>query len=226
MLERGRLDSTNAELRRLGAPLWTAVSALSQTGGRGRLGRRFFSPPGGLYISFAVPMDSGLTLTAKAAVAVARAVREAFGAELRIKWLNDLLLDGRKVAGILAEGFAGRLVVGVGVNVAVPPSLFPEDLRATAGSLFPENAPSGAVRTLREALIESFSAVVDGDGCLEEYRSRLDTLGRQVRVSGGGTELCRGAAVGLTDSYHLLVRREDGAIQEISSGEVTLRAGG
>lgn len=140
--------STNAlllEMARGGAPVGTVVWAHRQEGGRGRLGRSFSSPVGGIYISMLVPCpkdpkDIGFTLTAKAGVAVKRAIRDVCGVECGIKWVNDIVLDGLKVCGILAQMVAREggnvVVVGIGVNYATPLSCFGEDLRGIVGSLY------------------------------------------------------------------------------------------
>lgn len=141
-------DSTNAlllEMARGGAPIGTVVWAHRQEGGRGRLGRSFSSPVGGVYISMLVPSpsdpkDIGFALTAKAGVAVKRAIRDVCGVECGIKWVNDIVLDGLKVCGILAQMVAREggnvVVVGIGVNYATPLSCFGEDLRGIVGSLY------------------------------------------------------------------------------------------
>lgn len=140
--------STNAlllEMARGGAPVGTVVWAHRQEGGRGRLGRSFSSPVGGVYISMLVPCpsdpkDIGFALTAKAGVAVKRAIRDVCGVECSIKWVNDIVLDGLKVCGILAQMVAREggnvVVVGIGVNYATPLSCFGEDLRGIVGSLY------------------------------------------------------------------------------------------
>lgn len=140
--------STNAlllEMARGGAPVGTVVWAHRQEGGRGRLGRSFSSPVGGVYISMLVPSpsdpkDIGFALTAKAGVAVKRAIRDVCGVECGIKWVNDIVLEGLKVCGILAQMVAREggnvVVVGIGVNYATPLSCFGEDLRGIVGSLY------------------------------------------------------------------------------------------
>lgn len=140
--------STNAlllEMARGGAPVGTVVWAHRQEGGRGRLGRSFSSPVGGIYISMLVPCpkdpkDIGFTLTAKAGVAVKRAIRDVCGVECGIKWVNDIVVGGLKVCGILAQMVAREggnvVVVGIGVNYATPLSCFREDLRGIVGSLY------------------------------------------------------------------------------------------
>lgn len=129
------VDSTNTALKalaRAGALSGTVLIARQQTGGRGRLGRSFESPPEGLYLSMllktTLPAERTLTITPMAAVAVCRTVEVVCGLSPEIKWPNDVLLDGRKLCGILTElsvqGAEASLVLGVGVNVNTPPESF------------------------------------------------------------------------------------------------------
>ena len=149
-------DSTNKQLKELWlagrAGEGTAVLAERQTAGRGRLGRSFFSPEGGLYFSLLLrprdlASDAGL-ITVSAAVALARACDRFLpegAAPTKIKWVNDLYRDGRKIAGILAEavsrGNESRVILGVGLNLTLPEGGFPAELREKAGALFTALAP-------------------------------------------------------------------------------------
>jgi BirA family biotin operon repressor/biotin-[acetyl-CoA-carboxylase] ligase len=132
-----RTGSTNVRGRALaaaGAPHGTLVTAAEQTAGRGRLGRGWFAPPGrSLLMSLVLRLEDASVVSLAAGVAVA----EAIGAQARLKWPNDVMVDGRKVAGILVEGRPqeGWAVLGIGVNVAVDPGDFPADLRHSAGVL-------------------------------------------------------------------------------------------
>lgn len=151
--------STNAvlmDMARDGAPVGTVLWAHAQEGGRGRLGRSFSSPRGGVYISMLLPSpqdfnDIGFSLTAKTGVAVRRAIKDVCGADCGIKWVNDIVLDGRKVCGVLAQmvsrkptsedrclfgGASGCVVMGIGVNYETPMSCFDEGLRDIVGSLY------------------------------------------------------------------------------------------
>ncbi len=179
-------DSTNLRLKeaaRAGeiAPPFL-LTADSQTAGRGRLSRRFLSPPGtGLYMSlfFQPPTDaeSG-RVTLLAAVAVCRAVEEAAGLRPKIKWVNDLFLNGKKVCGILAERIDQGVIVGIGVNILTPPGGFP-----------PEAGPAGALNVAldRDALAGAIARhFLDGaenlrsPAILEAYRQRMPLVGRQI----------------------------------------------
>lgn len=165
------VDSTNDRLLDLaaaGAPDGTVVSADAQTSGRGRRGRTWHSPEGGLYLSYLV-RDAGdlprpALLTLAAGVAAARAIREATGLDARLKWPNDVVTDeGRKLAGILAEasGAGSRLefaVIGIGVNVAA--ATFPADLTSRATSIANELGRDVDRDALQHALVTHLDAEV------------------------------------------------------------------
>jgi len=174
-------DSTNAlllEMARGGAPVGTVVWAHRQEGGRGRLGRSFSSPVGGVYISMLVPCpsdpkDIGFALTAKAGVAVKRAIRDVCGVECGIKWVNDIVLDGLKVCGILAQMVAREggnvVVVGIGVNYATPLSCFSGELRGIVGSLYDTDIVAAKdvppMRSFVMSLVANLYGLVCGREC-------------------------------------------------------------
>src|SRR5581483_5084191 len=134
------VDSTNALARQLasnGAPHGTLVSAAEQFAGRGRQGRTWTAPAGRAVLCSVILRDPPRLLPLGAGVAVAETVDRTIGSRAALKWPNDVLLDGRKVAGILVEGRPqeGWAVVGVGLNVAVSGEDLPRELRSTAGGL-------------------------------------------------------------------------------------------
>ena len=202
------LDSTNTKAKELamaGAPHGTVVTAEEQSGGKGRLGRSFFSPKGsGIYLSAVIrPEVIGLTVedtvlvTTAASVAVARAVKTILDLDLNIKWVNDLYLNEKKVCGILAEGVIDpktnticALVLGVGINYREPSEGFPEELKDIAGALLPRDYQSHrdwkVLRDrLTEALAEELFALLPhlaDREFLKEYKDRSMVLGKQIRV--------------------------------------------
>ena len=234
------VDSTNAVAKRLaseGAAHGTAVVAGSQTAGRGRLGRSFFSPAGsGLYLSVilrpALPPTEATAITCCAAVATAKAVEAVTGRAAEIKWVNDVLLDGKKVSGILTEaamsletGLVDYVVAGIGVNTRPPEGGFPAELRNIAGALGAERLPELHCRLA--------AAIIDGllDGCADlksealfaEYRRRSAVLGQEILVLAPGREPREALALDLGRDYSLLVRYPDGSSAALSSGEVSVR---
>ena len=230
------VDSTNTvAARRIaeGCPEWHTVIAKSQTAGSGRLLRSFFSPDGtGLYMSCVLypnAEDIGL-ITGMAAVAVSEAM-EALGKSPRIKWVNDIFIDGRKVCGILAKGICREkgmaVILGIGVNVFAPKGGFPEDIRETAGYLF-DTYDSEKYNNLTSLILSSlqkrYADIANGDSP-EQYRKRCITTGREVKVipSGneGGAYVAR--AVDVDDRFRLIIELPDGETRILDSGAVTAR---
>ena len=203
------------------------VLAVEQTGGRGRRGKSFFSPPGaGLYMSLALPMDMGLAdavgVTSYAAVCVASAIREVTGRQCGIKWVNDVYFDGKKVCGILSEavtgleaGAVGSVVIGVGVNLH-PGDLLPE-LENIVGFL-----GCGAVKNELCASVVSRLLRFDpaDKSYMDEYRALSVVLGREVRYCLDGTEK-HGLAEHIGDDGALHVRTGAG-VDVLRGGEVSL----
>jgi BirA family biotin operon repressor/biotin-[acetyl-CoA-carboxylase] ligase len=211
--------STNDRARALaqdGAPHGALVTAAEQNAGRGRQGRSWSAPPGRALLLSLVLREPPTLLPLTAALAVA----EVAGPEARIKWPNDVLLDGRKVAGILAEGrpHEGWAVLGIGLNVAVRIDDLPPELHATASTLGLE--PADVEPTLDRLLeaLERALELSDSD-LLDAYRRRDALRGLEVRWTGG-----RGRAAGIDGSGRLMVELADGGRTSLSAGEVHLQA--
>lgn len=232
------VDSTNLyakDLARQGEAEGAVVIARSQNAGRGRRGRSFYSPQGdGLYMSVllrpTLPACASLTLTTKAAVAVYEALR-ARGFPCEVKWVNDLLLRGRKVCGILTEGQTnprGRLawaVVGIGVNLREPDGGFPRELADIAGALYAREAlPEGAARELAMDILARFHGLYQGaERChLAAYRAACPVAGRRILVLGRG-EPREALALGIGEDFGLWVRWPGGGEEVLSSGEISTR---
>lgn len=215
-------DSTNRvakELARQGAPHGTAVLAEKQTAGRGRLGRRFFSPEGGLYLTVllrpGLPPEDLPLLTPMAAVAVCRAVEAVCGLSPKIKWVNDLYLNDKKLCGILCEGVGDAVAVGIGMNLRTPPEGFPTELNATAPDRPVEREP--LARAIREQLLRA-----EPYECMAEYRARNLTPGREVTVRCVSGEHYPARAVDIDDRGRLIVER-DGERLTLDSGQVSVK---
>lgn len=216
-----------------GAAEGTAVLAEEQTAGRGRMGRAWVSPAGtNLYLTLVMrPTVKQLrSLTIVAPLAVTEAVEEATGLSPAIKWPNDVLIEGRKLAGVLIESeLAGQSVkyalVGIGVNVNLEVERVPEiaeiatSLRREVGREVSREAVLAALLNRFEELYQEASR---GRSVYEAWRSRLETLGRAVKVTFAG-QVEEGVAEEVDEEGSLVLRRADGSRVTIAAGEVTLR---
>jgi BirA family biotin operon repressor/biotin-[acetyl-CoA-carboxylase] ligase len=224
-----------------GAREGVVIFSESQTRGRGRLGRRWLSPPRkGLWFSVLLrpPLRPQNTtwLTLASAVALRRALEDETGLNPQIKWPNDILVNGLKVAGILTEISAelDRIkyaVVGIGVDVNLNAGEFQPDLRKTATSLklalgHPVSRPELAVAILRE-LDADYQRLAEGrfDSVAEEWERHCVTLGQQVVIRIGDREI-HGRAESLGEEGALLVRTEHGRLERVVGGDVTLESAG
>lgn len=236
-----QLDSTNTYAKQAaqeGGEHGLVIIADEQTGGRGRLGRVFHSPKKGLYLTALLkpplPPADVIPVTAMAAVAAMRAIERTCGIRPGIKWTNDLVLGGKKVTGILTEmgveGESGALqyvVVGIGINANETAADFGAELEHIATSLSMETGKTVNRTDLAAALIEELdhlSAALGGDlsEYLRAYRENCVTVGRDVRILGGGTERTA-HAVSIDENFALVVQYESGATETIRSGEVSVR---
>ena len=237
-----RVDSTNNACKRLaaeGAPDGTAVLTGMQTAGRGRRGRTFVSPPGGLYFSLILrphaQPEALMHLTAMVAVAAARAIERVSGVYPGIKWTNDLVLNGRKLCGILTElsveGETGTLqyvVPGIGINVSQCEEDFDGDVAQIATSILRETGRRISRAELAAAMIEEldalYAALKSGDtsAYLEEYRRRCVTIGREVQLLWQDTKE-KVTALDVDEEFGLVVRRENGTVETVRTGEVSVR---
>ena len=236
------VDSTNSHLKRealSGAAGGTFAVAECQTGGRGRLGRSFQSPRGkGIYLSGLfrplLPPEALVPVTALTAVVMCDAVEAVCGVRPRIKWTNDLLLCGKKIAGILTEvalegetGAVQSLVIGVGINVSQGPEDFSPDVAAMAASLAqvlgrPVSRPQLAAEMI--AALERLMADLGGDLApyLRKYRQDCLTLGQEVQLLWQDRRE-RAFAEDIDSQFGLVVRYADGRREVIRSGEVSVR---
>ena len=226
------IDSTNSELkRRTDVPHGCVLVTEHQTEGRGRRGRQFVSPPGGVYLSVLLrphaKPDELLHLTAMAAVAVRRAILEVSPLPVEIKWTNDLVCEGKKLCGILTELVDSAVIIGIGVNCNTPPEAFSPEVRRIAGSLrslsgqpvVPECLTAAMVRNLAEM---DRVLLTQREQWLAEYARHCVTLGKAVRVI-RGTQQRAATALGIDEHGALLVRYENGETAAVNSGEVSVR---
>lgn len=232
-----KLDSTNTLAKALaakGAPHGYLVVAESQSGGRGRFGRPFFSPEhSGVYITYVLrpqmPAERAVMITSMAAVAVARAIEALADVEVRIKWVNDLYINGRKVCGILCEASldfeSGQLeyaVLGIGVNVAA--MAFPEELRGIATSIENEcGRPVSRSRLIAEISnqLEALYGELETGAFMAESRARSNVIGRDVLVL-RGDERFEARVLDIDDEGRLVIQTDAG-ISKVGSGEISLK---
>jgi BirA family transcriptional regulator, biotin operon repressor / biotin---[acetyl-CoA-carboxylase] ligase len=211
--------STNERARELaaaGAPHGTLVTTDEQTAGRGRQGRTWTAPPASALLMSLILRESDALLPLRAGLAVA----DLAGPAGRVKWPNDVLLDGRKVAGILVEARPqeGWAVLGIGVNVALDVGDLPPELRDRAGTL-------GRAPREREAALAELLEALDrrlaepAPAALAALRARDALLEQPIAWAGG-----EGVGAGIDDAGTLLVRRADGSVAALGAGEVHLQA--
>lgn len=234
------VDSTFKLMRDLesaGCPDGTVAAAGQQTEGRGRMNRRWASPPDtGLYFNVLLrpnlPTVQAVRLTPAIAVGVCHALRN-LGFDAKIKWPNDIVISGRKVCGMLLEmgGDLERLKfisAGIGINVLQKLEDFPEDLREKAGSLALA-CGKGFSLTRTDVLCACLSAIeqavelcyADYPALLEEYRALSITIGSEI-VASGGSDL-RGTAININENGELLVRDAAGEVHVLRTGDVSVR---
>lgn len=212
------------------------IIAESQTDGRGRLGRKFESPKdSGLYMSILLRPDlspeNAVLITAAAAVAVSDAVESLSGKPTKIKWVNDVIANGKKICGILTEGGInpenGKFswaVLGIGVNVYEPQNGFRPEIKDIAGAAFSKEK-SGLKNRLAAEILNIFEQLynnLSSRSFFEGYRKRMLTIGKQVSVIRNDNKR-KALCLDLDYDCRLLVEYDDGTSEYISSGEVSVR---
>lgn len=230
-------SSTNTYAKALaaeGAAHGTVVAADTQTGGKGRLGRRFESPSGkGLYMSVIIRPKFDISyaplITSAAAVAAAEAVEKLCGCDVDIKWVNDLYMNGRKICGILTEASLNLelnapdyAVIGIGINVRHTD--FPDELKHRATTVEDETGRKiDRNRLCGELLgrLEYYLGIIENNGHLEEYRRR-EMLTGNIITANIGNETVVGKALGVDDNANLIVELDDGTVKKLISGEANL----
>ena len=237
-----KVDSTNDHARMLaqqGAPDGLIVVSNEQTGGKGRLGRSFYSPKDkGIYLSMLMRphcLPTEITnLTAWVAVAMCHAIETVSGVRPGIKWVNDLIVNGRKIGGILTEmavegesGHIQHVIVGIGINVREGESDFPQDIRPIASSLAIETGMEINRARLACEMIRALDQLradwpKQKAAYLSAYRKECMIAGKEIRFVRDGIERT-GIAEEIDDDFGLVVRFIDGSRESLTSGEVSVR---
>jgi BirA family biotin operon repressor/biotin-[acetyl-CoA-carboxylase] ligase len=232
------LASTNSTARSLalqGAEEGTVVITQTQSKGRGRFDRIWQSPKGGVYLSFLLrpkaPVEKTSFLAFVAALAVTQAVR-SYNVPARIKWPNDVLVNGKKIAGILLESETSItqgsfVIVGIGVNLNTNLARLSGDVRKHATSIRKEHGSSIEYYEFLDTLLLQFDRFYQlfsagkFDHIIEEWKKQSDTLGNSIRVE-STSDIIQGTAVDVDPSGFLLVKTQDGKIVRVTSGDCTL----
>jgi BirA family biotin operon repressor/biotin-[acetyl-CoA-carboxylase] ligase len=228
------MDDARAGADARGDASGVAYVAGRQTAGRGRQGRHWVSEPGdGLYVTYHL-VPSGQQPSSLFAVAGAMAAADAIegvsGVHVDLKWPNDVLHDGRKLAGILAEArYGARLDVFLGIGINVRTTALPPDVRGIATSIEDAGAVAPRVEELLAALsaaLERRVAMLDASPLhlVEEWKQRLVTLGQQIRLASPDGRVHEGEAVDVTPAGDLVLRHPDGTRSAYAAGDVTTLA--
>jgi BirA family biotin operon repressor/biotin-[acetyl-CoA-carboxylase] ligase len=237
-----QVDSTNLYAKRIAEADFqegTVIIAEEQLKGKGRMGRHWVSPRGkGIWMTIMLkpqiaPADAA-KVTLLTACAVCRAIEQTCNISPQIKWPNDILLNGKKLCGILTEMSIEQdeinyLIVGIGINVNIEPQDLPQELHSVATSVRIEKGSSIVRKELTAAIINNFEHCYKNfieassiEGFLKEYKERSALLGREVTASSSFLSL-KGKVLDITKEGQLLLQLEDGSMKEIISGEVSVR---
>ena len=235
------IDSTNTQakvLARQGAAAGTVLIAQTQTAGRGRLGRQFHSPAGlGLYLSVILrpqcKPDKLMHLTCATAVAACNAIEKVCGIRPGVKWINDLVLEKKKLGGILTElsidhktGLVDFAVVGIGINCRHKKDHFPPELHTIATSLEMAGI-SAEIPAIAAALVDALchmdaALLSEKSATMAQYRKDCITLGNEITVHRADS-VTPGKALDVDDDGALVVAYQDGSVRPVNSGEVSVR---
>jgi BirA family biotin operon repressor/biotin-[acetyl-CoA-carboxylase] ligase len=239
--EAGSTNDVAKELANYGAEEGTVVIAETQTAGRGRLKRKWFSPKGGLYFSIVLrpelSAEEAVKLVFVAGLAVANVLDEAYGLKVETKWPNDVLVNGKKICGVLCEmGTIGEKVnyaiIGTGINANVETEKeLPKSLRALATSLESELGKKVKLEELFRVLLERLECVYEQflkegfNPILERWKSYAGFLGKQVAVAGDTESFC-GLALDVDSEGALVLRLDDGIVKRVFVGDLSMRVDG
>ena len=232
------VTSTNTLLKEQGKNKkeWCTFVASSQTGGKGRLGRSFYSPQSsGVYFSVLLKpqleIQKAILITTAAAVAVTRTL-EILGCDnSQIKWVNDVFVNNKKVCGILTESVINTetkkidfAVLGVGINLVKPNEDFPEDIKNIAGAVFSDEKPFVKENFVAEFLNEFYKIYKNLNDAefMEEYKDKCFCIGKEISVISGDS-VRRGTAISIDENARLLVKFSDNHEEFINSGEISIK---
>lgn len=215
-----------------GAREGTIIVAGEQTAGRGRLKRTWLTPAGNIALSIVLYPEKRILpfLVMMTSLAVSQSIEAVTGLETQIKWPNDVLINGRKVCGILVESDIRNdtlniVVIGIGINVNAGKDVL-AGVQVPATSLYVETGKEVSrlqiIRALLGGLDDLYHTINSGGSVFGEWRDRLVTLGKEVRAT-SGKEVFEGIAESVDTDGSLLVRSPDGSVNRVVAGDVTLR---
>lgn len=236
-----RVDSTNTFAKKIlmeGESYPDIIIANEQEQGRGRLGREFYSPKGtGIYCSFIldpfIKIENSILVTVAASVAVSRAIEKVTKKDTRIKWINDIYIDDKKVCGILTEavtdfetGIIGKIILGIGINFNTPSESFPDEITDRASSVFMDDT-FGVTRNqlIAQLIIEIDECMndIENDEIIKYYRNKSLVLGKMLEITYFGQEKpIQGKAVDIDRNGFLIIETKNGLLT-LNSGEVSIR---
>lgn len=236
-----RVDSTNTFAKKIlmeGESYPDIIIANEQEQGRGRLGREFYSPKGtGIYCSFIldpfIKIENSILVTVAASVAVSRAIEKVTKKDTRIKWINDIYIDDKKVCGILTEavtdfetGIIGKIILGIGINFNTPSESFPDEITDKASSVFMDDT-FGVTRNqlIAQLIIEIDECMndIENDEIIRYYRNKSLVLGKMLEITYFGQEKpIQGKAVDIDRNGFLIIETKNGLLT-LNSGEVSIR---
>jgi len=228
------IDSTNNEAKRLisaGENSVFAVISESQTAGRGRQNRSFYSPgETGIYMTVVLkpdlPVGKAVKITVAAAVAVCETIEKLTDKKPEIKWVNDIFVGGKKVCGILTEavphsnGGNPSVVTGIGINVST--ESFPDEIKSVAGSLNAKDVDRNILIADIINRLLSFSENLENERITDSYRSRSFVLGRKISFEQNAQSFTA-EAIGIDENCGLIVKLADGTLKTLTSGEISIK---
>lgn len=229
------IDSTNDEAKRqlaLGDNNTKIIVSETQTAGRGRQGRHFYSPAKtGIYMTMIIhpniSINDSIAITTATSVAVVRAIERLMEVDIKIKWVNDLYLKNKKLCGILTEAITDfetrttkSVIIGIGINITT--SIFPNDLIDIATSLNPQNISRNKIVAEIAKEIILISNNFSDKSYMKDYREHSLVLGKQIDYFKNGDKY-NGKAIGIDDDGGLVVQKENGATEVLRSGEISVR---
>lgn len=232
------VDSTNNYLKekaRHGLKIPAIIVAENQTGGRGRFDRRFHSPKGnGIYMSLLcfpkLAAEKSVLITVACAVAVAKAIEKHCLKNPQIKWVNDLILENRKICGILTEGSVNPdtacfdwAVVGIGINVYEPYGGFSDEIKDIAGYIEKEKRENLRNSIIAETVnfLSLYLSDLESKDFLDDYKKLSLVLGKEITVVKATPQ--KATAVSIDDDCRLLVKYPDNSAEYLSSGEISIK---